>query len=252
MAGTVAERVHDIHSLLDNENVDALIASWGGKSANQVLPNLDFDRFRNQQKPIIGFSDSTCLSNAIFAKTGLISFLGPNIIGKLDESEFSDLRILQEPLSNEALIGSNDPVDVLFPGKCSGRLFGGTLNSFASGVLNSEFEPPLDGCIFVLGAGSKTPQLFDQLLTQVVITHKFDRVAGFVLCDLEKVKDDRNWGGRSPQDIILEKFENLGVPIIHTSIIGHGKRKNPILPIGALCTLDTAAKTLVVEEEIVS
>jgi muramoyltetrapeptide carboxypeptidase len=251
MAGTVEERVADIHSLLDNDNVDALIASWGGKSANQLLPQLDFDRFRRKRKPVIGFSDSTCLSNAIFAKTGLISFLGPNIIGKLDESEYSDLRFLQSPSSPATLVGRDDSVTTLHSGNCSGRLLGGTLNSFASGVLNSEFEPTLDGCIFILGAGSKTPQLLDQLLTHLVITHKFDRIGGLVLCDLENVKDDRNWGERSPQDVILERFSDLRVPIIHTPVIGHGKRKNPILPIGALCTLDADAGTLVLEEPVV-
>ncbi len=251
MGGTVAERVDDIHSLLDRDDVDALFASWGGKSCNQILPSLDYERFRISRKALLGFSDSTCLANAVYAKTGLINFLGPNIVGKLDESDHSDLCFLRSPSRNAVLIGRDDSVENLRSGKCTGRLIGGTIGSLVHGVIHTEFEPELEGCILFLEAGSKSPQILDQLLTYMSNAHRFDGVAGLVICNLDHSKDDRDWGGRSSLEIFLEKFAHLEIPIIHTPVIGHGKQKNPIMPVGALCTLDADEGVLRLLEAVV-
>ena len=100
MAGTIKERINDINMLLSNNNVKAIMTSWGGKSCNQLLPYLDYGLIAKQRKPIMGFSDGCVLLNSITYKTGLITFHGPNVAGKLYETKHSDMSLLVEPFKS--------------------------------------------------------------------------------------------------------------------------------------------------------
>lgn len=50
----------------------------GGFNCNSVFDYLDFDAIRENPKIICGYSDPTSLINVIYAKTGLVTFHGPN------------------------------------------------------------------------------------------------------------------------------------------------------------------------------
>ncbi len=50
----------------------------GGYNCNSVFDYLDFEAIKNNPKIICGYSDPTSLINVIYAKTGLVTFHGPN------------------------------------------------------------------------------------------------------------------------------------------------------------------------------
>src|SRR6266700_4680280 len=126
MAGTPKERVDDIHELASADQVNALMAAWGGKSANQLVSLINYEILKQAQKPILGFSDGGVLLNAITAQTGLITFYGPNVVGKLFETKHADLALLRggfvQPKNN--LLGDTQNVSarVLREGRASGKL----------------------------------------------------------------------------------------------------------------------------------
>lgn len=252
MAGSVDERIEDVNDLLNNDEVGAILGSWGGKNANQLIPYLDYKLIFEKKKPFIGFSDGTCLANAIYGKAKLINFLGPNILGKLDESDFSDFISIREPNKELVLIRKEYDKEIIKSGVCRGRLFGGTINSFVMGVLNTQYEPDFNGGIFFVESGSRSPQDLDQILTYVINSKKLDNISGLIICNYDNCVDKRDWGGRAPLEIYKEKFKNFDIPIIHTPVIGHGKQINPILPVGALCELDANEGVLKAIEPIVN
>ena len=45
-AGTVNDRLSDINSLLSDNETSALLASWGGKSCNQLVKDLNYKFMR--------------------------------------------------------------------------------------------------------------------------------------------------------------------------------------------------------------
>ncbi len=57
----------------------------GGFNCNSVFDYLDFDIIKNNPKIICGYSDPTSLINIIYAKTGLVTFHGPNFKSLCDE-----------------------------------------------------------------------------------------------------------------------------------------------------------------------
>ena len=50
----------------------------GGYNCNSVFDYLNFEVIKNNHKIICGYSDPTSLINIIHAKTGLVTFHGPN------------------------------------------------------------------------------------------------------------------------------------------------------------------------------
>lgn len=73
---SIEDRISDLHSAFTNPNTHAILTSIGGFSANQLLPYIDYQLIQDHPKIFCEYSDITVLLNAIYAKTGMITFLG--------------------------------------------------------------------------------------------------------------------------------------------------------------------------------
>ena len=73
----IASRVADLEAAFANETVDAILTTIGGFNCNELLPYLDFDLIAQNPKIFCGYSDTTALLNAIYAKTGMQTYMGP-------------------------------------------------------------------------------------------------------------------------------------------------------------------------------
>lgn len=77
LSSSIASRVQDLHEAFLDNNVKMVLPVIGGFNCNQILPYLDYDLIKNNPKFLGGYSDTTALQNAIYAKTGLITFQSP-------------------------------------------------------------------------------------------------------------------------------------------------------------------------------
>lgn len=75
---TVKTKVEDIHKSFLNEEVKCIIAAIGGDDCINLLDKIDWNLIRRNPKIFCGYSDITCLSNALYKKSGLLNFYGPN------------------------------------------------------------------------------------------------------------------------------------------------------------------------------
>ncbi|MDG4477288.1 S66 family peptidase [Streptococcus parasuis] len=73
----IASRVADLEAAFADETVDAILTTIGGFNCNELLPYLDFDLIAQNPKIFCGYSDTTALLNAIYAKTGMQTYMGP-------------------------------------------------------------------------------------------------------------------------------------------------------------------------------
>ncbi|MBY5005492.1 LD-carboxypeptidase [Streptococcus suis] len=73
----IASRVADLEAAFADESVDAILTTIGGFNSNELLPYLDFDLIARHPKIFCGYSDTTALLNAIYAKTGMPTYMGP-------------------------------------------------------------------------------------------------------------------------------------------------------------------------------
>ena len=77
LAGTIEERVSDIHDMFEDDEVKALVTIRGGYGSGQLLYYLDYQLIKKKPKILLGYSDITSLLNGIHRQTGLITFHGP-------------------------------------------------------------------------------------------------------------------------------------------------------------------------------
>ena len=84
LAGSDKERAADINAFFADAAVRAVFPIRGGWGSSRLLPHLDYDLIRKNPKVVVGYSDITALHLAIQAKTGLVTFHGPNGLGRWD------------------------------------------------------------------------------------------------------------------------------------------------------------------------
>jgi muramoyltetrapeptide carboxypeptidase len=72
-AGTVAQRVDDLHAMFLDKEVKAIWAARGGSGCIRLLPEINYSLIRNHPKILVGYSDITALLLAIYRHAGLVT-----------------------------------------------------------------------------------------------------------------------------------------------------------------------------------
>ncbi|MEI6856297.1 LD-carboxypeptidase [Psychrilyobacter sp.] len=78
MSSSIEERIADLHEAFSDKNVKCILTVIGGYNSNQLLKYIDYDLIKNNPKILCGYSDITALSNAIYTKTGLVTYSEPH------------------------------------------------------------------------------------------------------------------------------------------------------------------------------
>ena len=76
--GTIEHRVEDLHNIFLDDKIKGALTVIGGFNVNQILPFINYDIIKKNPKVLCGFSDITALFNAIYTKTGMMTFYGPH------------------------------------------------------------------------------------------------------------------------------------------------------------------------------
>ena len=266
-AGTVEERLSDIHEAFENKKIKAVIMSIGGSTANNLLDGLDFDLIKRNPKIFLGISDGTTLLNPIFSKTGLITYHGPdliftfglpmsvaireNLVRTLFNGNVGELRPnpnwkgLDELNKNEKYQGWQ----CVRKGKTSGKLIGGNINCLTN-LDNTDFRSDYKNSILFLEAYELNVEDLDQAFTHFRQTKVFDEISGLILGHFYGSHMTDKKQDRKVSDVILEVTKDYSFPILEIGELGHNV-ENYILPIGCQATIDAEKKYFSVDEKTV-
>lgn len=75
---SILHRVNDLHSAFLDDNIDGILTTIWWLNANTILNYIDYELISNNPKVLCGYSDITCLLNAIYAKTWLVTYNWPH------------------------------------------------------------------------------------------------------------------------------------------------------------------------------
>jgi muramoyltetrapeptide carboxypeptidase len=256
VAGSPEERAADLNALFADPEVDVVHCMQGGYGSAQTIPFLDFDAIEESPKPLLGFSDITALHVAIRQRTGLATFYSPGVagVGDKDVTAFTRARLLEvlrEGGAGEVPRDPDDPyVRAIVGGKASAPLAGGCIWLLMQ-TMGTPWEIDLDGAIFFFEDTDLPPWHLDGFLTQLAHAGKLDRLAGVVVGEMAKCEwreDKPEWPRtKSVEDVLEQRLEPLGVPVLYKLPLGHGKHL-ATLPLGVPATLDADARTLTIDE----
>jgi muramoyltetrapeptide carboxypeptidase len=256
VAGSPESRAADLEALFADPEVDVVHCLMGGYGSAQTIPFLDFEVIEANPKPFIGYSDITALHVAIRQHTGLATFYGPGVagVGDRETTAFTHGRLLEVLRAGGAGEVPRDPDDpyvrAISGGKVTAPLAGGCLWLLLQ-TMGTPWEVDLDGAIFFFEDVDAPPWYIDGMLTQLGHAGKLQSVAGVVvgemaLCEWRETRPE--WPRtKSIEDVLEDRLEPLGVPVLYKLPLGHGKNL-ATLPLGVPATLDADARTLTIDE----
>lgn len=235
-AGTLDRRLKEFEEFLERDDIAALICARGGYGSNYLLERLDFEKFIQHPKVIVGYSDNTSLLTAITDRCGLVTFHGPMVT-----KDFASPQGVELSSWTNAVTGAGawnlpvDKVQVLRPGRAQGRLHGGCLSLLVAS-LGTPFEIHTDDTILFLEDIGAKPYQIDRMMMQLRLSGKFNRVRGFIFGEM---LDCFQPGGQdyTLQQVIMRVLAGYDVPIIYGLPSGHVSGSNITLPIGVQAEL---------------
>lgn len=244
-AGTPEQRAQAVMEVFADKSVDIVMAARGGNRSMHLLPLLDFDVIGRNPKPLIAFSDSTALLNAIYAKTGNKGFHGPTL-SRMAKADAGSLAQFFDALEGRPTAVDMAGATVLHGGRARGTMVGGNLSVFAA-LCGTPYMPDCAGKIIFLEDIGDQLSRYDRMLAQLKLAGVFDRAAGILFGVMHAEGDSSVTPfGFEAIDILREHTKGLGVPVLCDAPFGH-KGPLPTFPIGGIATLDVDAKTLTTE-----
>jgi len=233
---SVAQKVRQIHFAFRHPRAEIILAQRGGYSSMKLLPHLDFGLIRRNPKTFAGFSDLSCLLNAIYERTGLVTLHAPMLATFARPERFtarSFLNAVNGFPQKDLFAGA--PVRVYRRGVARGVLKGGNLATL-SALIGTEWEVDTAGSVLFLEDVGEKLYRIDRYLTQWILAGKLEKVRGLILGDFEGLENREVYR-------ILSSQMKISFPVVHSPYIGHGKHKMT-LPVGAAVKLDASRKSL--------
>lgn len=235
---TAKEKAEDINAMFRDPQIKAIFCVSGGFNANTTFDYLDYDTIGYHPKIVCGFSDSTSLLNAIYAKTGLVTFHGPTFKSLTSwQTEYGFQEVMKRFYEGALSLGqAEDEYKVIKPGKASGILVGGNLSlvaEMASGKYAIDFT---DKILFLEELFVESPPaLVSNHLYHLKQNDVFNKIKGIWLGNYD--------GATSIEQILLDTLEGeYAFPIIKSNNFGHIDKKT-VIPIGILTKIDTSSET---------
>ncbi len=259
LAGHDRDRAADINAAFTDPEVDAVFALRGGWGASRLLPFIDFDAIRENPKIILGYSDITSLLNAIYARAGVVTFHGPNLMSRWSEFTYQSMRdVLVEarparysnPVDLDGeLVARQNRIQTIVPGRAEGHLIGGNL-TLMSALLGTPYLPRFDNAILFLEDVGEAIYRVDRMLTQLRLSGHLQKVLGIVFGHFTGVKPSPGLGNFALMDILKQHCEPLGVPCYFGAMIGHVDQQSTV-PVGGRARMDASTGILELAEPAV-
>ena len=251
-AGRDEDRAADINAMFADPGVAAIHCIRGGWGAARLLPLLDWATIARHPKILVGFSDITALLLSLHAKTGLVTFHGPNgasawntfnvdwMTRVLCNGEAATFANAKEP--DDTLVPVKNRTRTITPGKARGRLLGGNLTVFTT-ILGSPYVPDFTDAILFVEDVQEAPYRLDRMFTQLKLAGILDKVKGVVWGTCHKCDPGEGFASLTIPDVLDDHVKPLKVPAFYGAMIGHVERQFT-LPVGGEVELDADAGTI--------
>lgn len=231
-------RLEDFHNAFADPNVKGVLTVLGGTNSNQLLKDIDYDLVAKNPKIFCGLSDITAIANALYSKTGIITYSGPHftVFGKNQNLEYTNEYFRKALFSSEPFVlkpssvffdsrsEKEEPVEnidgywVMQEGEAEGYSIGGNLVTLNL-LQGSEFYPSLkDKIVFLEDNNKENFRAFENHLQSLILQADFDSVRGLIIGRFQKESGvSRELLGK----LIATKKELKNLPIIANVDFGH-------------------------------
>lgn len=239
-SATELERADDFNNMFLDKDVK-MIFFGGGESGNELLPYINFENIARHPKIVCSYSDGTTILNAIYTKTGMITYYGqaPEI--------FEDLRYYDYMQFTSHFLNGytgeyvrNSKWQTINRGVCEGILIGGYTRNVAllTGSTYFSYDRKEKYILFLEDHEEFSElDLVSSYISHIEQSSFFSNIVGVLFGHYSTTL--------YPE--LFQRLERLGkkysIPVAYCDDFGHGVN-HAILPIGSVARIDTEENTL--------
>ena len=217
-AGNDEQRASVLQHYLDADDIDAIMCVRGGYGTVRIIDRLDFDKFLQKPKWIVGYSDVTVL-HAKMQSLGIESLHATMPINFQDNSKQA-LDTLFDALCGKEIKYDlpQQTLDIL--STMQGEVVGGNISVLYS-LLGSDIFPDVEGKVLFLEDLDEYLYHIDRMMMAFQRAGIFDKIGGLIIGGLTKMHDNAIPFGMTAEEIISEKIKDKNIPTVFNFPAGH-------------------------------
>lgn len=245
-AGSIRHRLSDLQAAMDDETAKVIFCSRGGYGAQHLIGKLDFTKFREHPKWLIGFSDITAL-HCYFQAEGFVSIHGPmgrhlteepaddfasEALRKLLFGEYQDKKSLISYTCNAHPLNHR--------GKAEGILRGGNFAVYY-GLRGTRYDIPPEGTILFIEDVGERPHAVERMLYNLRIGGVLDRISGLIIGQFTEYEENMGLG-KELYGALADVVKDYHIPICFDFPVGHVTANYPLIE-GSRVKLEVGKQT---------
>ena len=220
-SGTDKERTADFQAMLDDDSIRAIFCARGGYGAVRIIDPLDFTRFTEKPKWIVGYSDITVFHSHINKHFGI-----QTLHAAMPVNFPADLKMNEGLKSLKNILEGSLP-DYHFPshpfnrrGKVEGVLCGGNLSMLYS-LTGTASDIDTEGKILFIEDLDEHLYHIDRMMMNLKRSGRLEGIAGLVVGGMNDMNDNTIPFGKTAYEIIAEMVAVYNFPVIFDFKSGH-------------------------------
>jgi muramoyltetrapeptide carboxypeptidase len=220
-AGTDDERAEDFQKALDNPNIKAIWCARGGYGTVRMIDKLDYTKFKQNPKWVIGYSDITAIHNQlnIEGSESIHAMMCTSLTDDLSEIE-NTIETFRCALFGQPLNYTVKGSSYNKTGKVTAPLVGGNLTLLHT-MLGSKTSIDTSGKILFIEEIGEYKYHIDRMLQSLKRAGYFDSLKGLIVGDMSKMRKNTTLWGTSIEQLILDVVEEYDFPVLFNFPAGH-------------------------------
>lgn len=248
-AGSDAQRIADMHTLLQDGEIKAILCARGGYGTTRIVDHIDWALLKKQPKWICGFSDVTAILCHLHT-LGLES-LHCSMAALFDSEQKERLASIESIFSllEGAPLALDAPAHPFNrPGKAAGQLIGGNL-SILNNLISTASDPDYTGKILFMEDLDEYLYHIDRMMVHLKRCGKLKQLAGLVVGQMSDMNDNPVPFGKTAYEIIREHVSEYEYPVAFGFPIGH-EPLNMAVPVGRTLKLKVSARGASINQKV--
>lgn len=246
-SGTDEERLSDLQSMLDDEEVKAILCGRGGYGLSRIIDDINFKRFQKIPKWIIGYSDITLLHAHIFSQLKIASLHSPMAAAFNNSGAKNEfVQSLKHALTGEPYNYSYNAHAVNKNGTGEGKLVGGNLSLLIHLIGTASDVDTKNKILFLEDIGEYLYNI-DRMMMQLKRAGKLKQLAGLIIGGFTEMKDTVIPFGQDVYNIIHDKVKEYNYPVCFDFPVSHTER-NYALKVGVKHRLEVNENGVVLRD----
>jgi muramoyltetrapeptide carboxypeptidase len=220
-AGTDNERAEDFQKALDNPNIKAIWCARGGYGTVRMIDKLDYTKYKENPKWIIGYSDITAIHNQlnIEGSESIHAMMCTSLTDDLSEIE-ETLETFKCALFGKSLNYTIEGSSYNKTGTVTAPLVGGNLTLLHT-MLGSKTSIDTSGKILFIEEIGEYKYHIDRMLQSLKRAGYFENLKGLIVGDMSKMRKNTTPWGTSIEQLILDAVAEYDFPILFGFPAGH-------------------------------